>query len=121
MDFRTALNLQATLLQLLNKPFPVKVSYAIRKNYEALTSIANTFESKRLQLCEQHGTISEDGTQYEFTEEKQALVNAEYENYLSEDADVKIHKIDIEEFGTSEISATELGSLEAYGMLVVKV
>jgi hypothetical protein len=122
LNYKTALNLHATILQLQKRPVPSKVAYALRKNLEKLNEVYKQFDVLRNELCIKHGgVVSEDQTRYEFTEENQALLNTDFIQLEETEVDVNIHKIDLEDFGNSEVTAEELGSLEAYGALIVKI
>lgn len=121
MDYKTALNLHETILRLQKRPLPAeKVAYALRKNLERLNAVVKQFEILRTQLCiKYHGVVSEDGTKYEFTDENQALLAEDFKVLEATVVDVEIHKIRLADFGNSEVTAEELGSLEVYGALIV--
>lgn len=121
MNYKTALNLQVTIFQLQKRPLPAqKVAYALRKNLVALNKIYSDFEIARTQLCVKHGgVVSEDGTKYEIPEDNQVALDTEFKALEATEVEVEIHKIRLEDFGNSEVTAEELGSLEAYGALIV--
>lgn len=121
MNYKTALNLHATIFQLQKRALPAeKVAYFLRKNLEKLNKIYADFELARTQLCIKHGgVVSADGTKYEIPDDNQVALDTDFKALEETEVEVEIHKIRLADFGNSEITAEELGSLEVYGALIV--
>lgn len=61
---RGILNAMPVLSKLSNRELPVKVSYSIAKVIKAANSELATYDTQRIKLCEQYGTLNDEKTEY---------------------------------------------------------
>lgn len=61
---RGILNAMPVLSKLSNRELPVKVSYSIAKVIKAANSELATYDTQRIKLCEQYGTLNVEKTEY---------------------------------------------------------
>lgn len=69
----------------------LSTSYKVKTVLAACQLAVEDFETKRREMAETHGTLSEDKTHYEFTEEgSQEAFQAEMQEMLDDEIDVDI-------------------------------
>tara|TARA_Y100001938_G_C7949010_1_gene358292 strand:+ start:99 stop:539 length:441 start_codon:yes stop_codon:yes gene_type:complete len=99
VDFNILLNEFSARISKENINIPAKLSYAIYKNAGKISSTAKYFEEQRVAILNKYSEKDKDGNiVYKdnipvIKDEKKA--NKEYEDLLSLDADVVLHKVDI--------------------------
>lgn len=71
----------------------LSTSYKVKTILASCQLAVEDFETKRREMAEKHGTLSEDETHYEFTEEgSQEAFQAEMQEMLDDEVDVDIKK-----------------------------
>lgn len=91
------------LVNIADKKFPAKVSYAIMRNARVLESEYKDLDAQRIKICESYAEKDSEGKpqvkdkNYVFLPENHEACNKEYGDLLSEEIEVDIHTIDKEE------------------------
>lgn len=91
------------ILNIAEKKFPAKVSYAIMKNEKVLESEYKDLDQQRIKICEAYAEKDSDGKaivkdgKYVFSENNQVVCDKEYKELMDEEIEVDIHTIDVME------------------------
>lgn len=86
---------------------PVKVNFYLQKNKNNMVEMAKDIEKTRMEIVEKYGNLDEETGNYTFSDENIETVNKELEDLFTLEQDVKINPIDIEWFGSIELSASQ--------------
>lgn len=100
--------LTAELYPMQKKTFPVKISYAIMRNIEALEKEFSAFEKQRIELCKTYANKDEDGNpvikdgSYDIPSDVREDFNNELKELSDEEIDIDIRTVSAEEFEKCE-------------------
>lgn len=100
--------LTANLYPMQKKTFPVKISYAIMRNIEALEKEFSSFEKQRIELCETYANKDSDGNPvikdgaYDIPPVAKEDFNNELKELSDEEIDIDIRTVSAEEFEKCE-------------------
>lgn len=100
--------LTAELYPMQKKTFPVKISYAIMRNIEALEKEFSAFEKQRIELCKTYANKDEDGNpvikdgSYDIPSDVREDFNNELKELSDEEVEIDIRTISAEEFEKCE-------------------
>ena len=100
--------LTANLYPMQKKTFPVKISYAIMRNIEALEKEFSAFEKQRIELCKTYANKDEDGNpvikdgSYDIPSDVREDFNNELKELSDEEVEIDIRTISAEEFEKCE-------------------
>lgn len=100
--------LTANLYPMQKKTFPVKISYAIMRNIEALEKEFSSFEKQRIELCETYANKDSDGNpvikggSYDIPSDVREDFNNELKELSDEEIDIDIRMVSAEEFEKCE-------------------
>ena len=100
--------LTANLYPMQKKTFPVKISYAIMRNIEALEKEFSSFEKQRIELCETYANKDSDGNPvikdgaYDIPSDVREDFNNELKELSDEEIDIDIRMVSAEEFEKCE-------------------
>ena len=109
MKINQLVSAQPALKILVETKLPIKASYRVAKALKIIASELATYETKRVELCREYGTESEDKTCFEFpSEEKKAAFQKAMEVLLEEEATFSMDPLSIEDFGSCEIETSVL-------------
>ena len=75
---------------------PVKVNFYLQKNKSLLIQMAQDIEKARLEIIQNYGDLSEDGTQYIIPKEKIEAAQQELTDLLALEQNVNIYTINID-------------------------
>lgn len=100
--------LTAELYPMQKKTFPVKISYAIMRNIEALEKEFSSFEKQRIELCKTYANkdsdrnpVIKDGA-YDIPDDVREDFNNELKELSDEEVDIDIRTVSAEEFEKCE-------------------
>ena len=104
MKNKDIINLMDGLFELskLNLPLNIKTSYALARNYQVISPIANLIDQQRIDLYKKYGELTEDNT-YKVSNEKLELLEKELNELLEIDTKVPIINIQLDNFGEATI------------------
>lgn len=100
--------LTANLYPMQKRTFPVKISYAIMRNIEALEKEFSSFEKQRIELCETYANKDSDGNPvikdgaYDIPPVAKEDFNNELKELSDEEVDIDIRMVSAEEFEKCE-------------------
>lgn len=100
--------LTANLYPMQKKTFPVKISYAIMRNIEALEKEFSSFEKQRIELCKTYANKDSDGNPvikdgaYDIPPVAKEDFNNELKELSDEEVDIDIRTVSAEEFEKCE-------------------
>lgn len=83
-----------------SQKFPIKLSYAIKKNTSVLKSIAEGIEKSRMELIDKYAIINENGEKL-IPAEKADEANAEYSDFMNMEEEVNVHTIKVSSLSDS--------------------
>ena len=81
-----------------NQRLPVKINFYLQKNKNTLLSLSQDIEQSRMDIAQTYGTINEDGTAYNITEENITAVNGEIQDLFNIEQEVPIYMVSIDSF-----------------------
>ncbi len=90
---------------------PVKVNFYLQKNMTAIVDLAKDIDKTRMEIIQKYGNLDEESGNYTFEEDVVETVNKELEDLFSLEQDVKINLIDIDWFGSVELSAAQTAAI----------
>lgn len=90
---------------------PVKVNFYLQKNMTTIVDMAKDIEKNRMAIVEKYGNFNEENGNYTFSDDVIDTVNKELEDLFSLEQDVKINMIDIDWFGSVELSAAQTAAI----------
>lgn len=99
MKLIEAMNTLNLLQSLSGKAYPVKLSYAIALNISRLSDAVGPAEKQRIQVIEKYAEKDENGEaiikdgNFCVPDEARDEMTAEVEQLLSEDVEIKLHKV----------------------------
>lgn len=104
------------LYELLNKTFygnpdayiPVKVGFCIKRNSEKLRQLSEEIEEHRLEICDRYGTLSEDGSQYEFTDDKKEEAEAELLALYNLTQEIDLYQVSLEDIEDVKLTMEQI-------------
>ena len=100
--------LTAELYPMQKKTFPVKISYAIMRNIEALEKEFSSFEKQRIELCKAYANKDSDGNPvikdgaYDIPDDVKEEFRKELADLSDEEIDIDIRTVSAEEFEKCE-------------------
>lgn len=100
--------LTANLYPMQKKTFPVKISYAIMRNIEALEKEFSSFEKQRIELCKAYANKDSDGNPvikdgaYDIPDDVKEEFRKELADLSDEEIDIDIRTVSAEEFEKCE-------------------
>ena len=100
--------LTANLYPMQKNTFPVKISYAIMRNIEALENEFSSFEKQRIELCKTYANKDSDGNPvikdgtYDIPSDVREDFNNELKELSDEEVDIDIRTVSAEEFEKCE-------------------
>lgn len=118
---RRILNDANFLTALMQRQFPVKVSYAISKNVSKLESELNIYNKEREKIIDKYCKKDEEGNllidennNYSIEDENIDICNKELNELLDIEIDVNIHKFKLDDLmcGSYEMSPSEMALID---------
>ena len=100
--------LTANLYPMQKRTFPVKISYAIMRNIEALEKEFSSFEEQRIELCKTYANKDSDGNPvikdgaYDIPPDVREDFNNELKELSDEEIDIDIRMVPAKEFEKCE-------------------
>lgn len=95
---------------------PVKVNFYLQKNKSLLIQMAQDIEKARLEIIQNYGDLSEDGTQYIIPKEKIEAAQQELTDLLALEQNVNIYTINIDSLNDDLTLTT--GQMEAIMFMI---
>ena len=90
---------------------PVKVNFYLQKNMTTIVDMAKEIEKTRIEIIQKYGILNEETQNYTFDEKSIETVNQELADLFSLEQDVKLNMIDIDWFGSVELSAAQMSAI----------
>lgn len=112
MNLATLVQITPALQALAGTKLPSKTAYRIAKCINLITPELKLFEEHRLKLAEEHGTRSEDGTQYQFANGAAEAFSAALQTLLDEEVAITLPTISPDDLGSAEIEPSHLAALD---------
>lgn len=113
------------LRNISNKQLPVKVSYAIAKNINAINKELKIFEDEKMKIIKEYAIKDEHGNPkirenntYEFIEGKDEECNSKYNELLDIEVDLELRQINVEDLFNSNVNFTPGELMELDFMLM---
>ena len=95
---------------------PVKVNFYLQKNKSLLIQMAQDIEKARLEIIQNYGDLSQDGTQYIIPKEKIEAAQQELTDLLALEQNVNIYTINIDSLNDDLTLTT--GQMEAIMFMI---
>lgn len=77
---------------------PVKINFYLQKNKRVLLDLSQDIEHSRMDIAQNYGTLTEDGTAYNISDENISAANNEIIELFNIEQDVPIYKVSIDSF-----------------------
>ena len=87
---------------------PVKANFLMQKNIQVIAAAAQEIDQARLEIAQNYGEISEDGTQYIIPNEKMEEANKELNDLFAIEQELPIRTFDIEALGNAEFNPAQM-------------
>lgn len=94
-----------------NIKIPVRVNFFLQKNINTMREAALEIEAARNAIIRSYGTPSEDGAQYNFTNENLQKANEEINELLSIEQELNIHLLPLENFDNLELTYQQMSAI----------
>lgn len=108
-------NTTDAIKNVLGAKLPVKTAYQLAKIGKAIFKELEIYEEQRQKLCAEFGTLSKDGTKYEFNGEAAKEFQKQYQELLNLEVKIDLTPIKSVEFGDkAEVSASDLIACECF-------
>jgi hypothetical protein len=112
MNVQDLHNIFGPLQQLGNIKLPATASYRVGKGFKKLQSVLNEFEKKRMALAAELGTISKDGSKFEFTPENDVIFKDKMNIALAVEVNIDLPKLAIADLANVNIEPSILAALD---------
>lgn len=90
---------------------PVKVNFYLQKNMNGIVEMAKEIDKTRMEIIEKYGELDEESGNYTFKEDVIDTVNKELADLFSLEQDVKINQIELDWFGSVELSSAQMAAI----------
>lgn len=90
---------------------PVKVNFYLQKNMNGIVEMAKEIDKTRMEIIEKYGELDEESGNYTFKEDVIDTVNKELADLFSLEQDVKINQIELDWFGSVELSSVQMAAI----------
>ena len=90
---------------------PVKVNFYLQKNMTAIVDMAKEIDKSRMEIIQKYGKLEEETGNYTFEEEIVETVNQELADLFSLEQEVKINLIELDWFGSLELSSAQMAAI----------
>jgi hypothetical protein len=103
-----------TLKELCENPdfvLPIKANFYLQKNKNTLLALAQEIEQSRNSVFEKYGTLNEEQTGYNFTEDVIAVANNELNDLLSLEQDIDFYLINLDDFKEIKLNSHQMNAL----------
>jgi len=108
--------IKESVVRLVEQPFPIAISFRLKKNLEPLMDEIKRFEEARFSLFQKYGEADEKNPQtLKVNEENIEIFNEEFKSLVEEKVEINITKIPIKisDLGNEvKLSTTDLAKLE---------
>lgn len=91
--------------------FPIKVNFYLQKNQNELLSLAQDIEKQRVEIIQEYGSQNEETQQFEIPPEKISEASEKINDLFSLTQEVKIYKVNLDAFGTIELTSGQMQAL----------
>lgn len=81
-----------------NQRLPVKINFYLQKNKRVLLDLSQDIEHSRMDIAQNYGTLTEDGTAYNIPDENISAANTEIQDLFNIEQEVPIYKVSIDSF-----------------------
>lgn len=107
-------NIYPVLFELKNggKSFPVKVAYAIARNFKTLRGIAEDIDPLRISILEKYGKLQEGDNTYLIPPENKDIAIKELNELDDVENDIKIYTIKLEQLDGYDLTIEEMEALD---------
>lgn len=90
---------------------PVKVNFYLQKNMNGIVEMAKEIDKTRMEIVQKYGELDEESGNYTFKEDVIDTVNKELADLFSLEQDVKINQIELDWFGSVELSSAQMAAI----------
>ena len=100
------------LNKLMAEPLRAAVAFRLKKVAPAIDAELRIFNETRIELCEKYGTKSETADNYSIPDDKQAEFQAEFQQLLATEVELRGKVISVFDLGDTKISVADLTALD---------
>lgn len=90
---------------------PVKVNFFLQKNRTVLTELAQEIEKNRVEIIQKYSTTNEETGETSVAPENTEAAMKELEDLFTIEQDVKIHKVNVDDFKELSLTAGQMEAL----------
>lgn len=90
---------------------PIKISFYLQKNKVELITLAEEIERQRISILEEYGTLNTETNQFNVPKDKIPEVSKKINDLLDLTQEVKIYKVNLEDFGDIELTSNQTSAL----------
>lgn len=90
---------------------PIKISFYLQKNKVELITLAEEIERQRIGILEEYGTLNTETNQFNVPKDKIPEVSKKINDLLDLTQEVKIYKVNLEDFGDIELTSNQTSAL----------
>ena len=90
---------------------PVRINFFLQKNINTMREAAIEIDNSRTQILREYGTLSEDGSKYNFTNENLQIANKEANDLFTIEQDINIHIFQLEDFDGIELTYKQMSAI----------
>ena len=112
MKIKELLASAPALSRLSAMPLNATLAFRLKRIVKQVNSELETFEAQRKESCERYGTLSEDKSQYDFTDEKRKAFEEDFNKLMEEEVEIRFDHFTEESLAGEKIAASDLMLLE---------
>lgn len=93
------------------KYMPVRIGFAIQKNFSTLLTLAKEIETSRMKICEEYGKVENGNDYYTFSPDVIDIVNEEFNDLFTIEQDVNIKMVNLKDIEKLELTMLQIEAL----------
>lgn len=88
--------------------FPVRAGFYFVKNKQAIQAAAEELEGMRREICFRLGTMAEDGSQFDFSEENLPIAQKELNELFDCEQDIKLYPLTLDMLESLSLTSSQI-------------
>lgn len=113
ININQLLNSIPALDVLFQQPVRAQTAFRLKMLTKEVNGLLETFNQTRLALCSKYGTLTEDGTEFDFENaDNKRKFEEEYQELLNADVELQFEPMSVSSLGDALLSPIHLESLE---------
>lgn len=93
------------------KYIPVKLNFAIQKNFSTLCKAQEEIEKAKIEIAKEYGELSEDGTKYLISEDKKEQAQQELNDLFSIEQDMDIKTCSLSQIENIDLTMEQMQAI----------